>query len=439
MRQALAQDLVLCAMMAGVPATAEAQAGSGSLDIVNDIKFDSNIQVLSEFDHQSIRRDSDFNPENRIAKLVGTQYLLELRPNFFAEYDNLSVALGPRLTVGKIIDSNFTPPDQGVIHDYYINTWRVKVRPTPELGVSYGKEVLLWGNAIFRSPSNPFFADNGRINPVQELDGKEFAIVTYNPSLTYAATLLANVGKGRGPPTDSSTFFPITALKLDYVGETVNASVIPSKRAHEDLRLGGFVTWTASDAWLVYGEGVVTRGSLALYPEIGGPFGGVLLPQFESSGRVFYTALFGATYTFENGLSVTTEYVNNNAGYNNNEQKSLMALGREAVDAFRGRTENTVLAGQLLGEGLTTGLRLERRNYLFLQLLRTDYKGVADIAFRYAQNLDDRGAFFSSSITYFLNKRSQLYFVGSYNLGSANTEFSRLLRFTGQVGIRFFF
>jgi hypothetical protein len=326
------------------------------------------------------------------------------------------------------------------VENFYVNRWRAKVRLTPSLSASYGREVLQWGNAVFRSPSNPFLVDNGRLNPIRELPGQEFAVVTYTPSKAYAVSFISNTRRGHGVTRDDP-FRVTNAIKVDFVGESFNAAVIASRRQGSGVRIGGAWTYSASDAVLVYGDMTVARGSDALYPQqTSGAAGWELAPAKARSGGLFYTNLVGASYTFPSRLVTTVEYLQTNEGYNGAEARGLSSLQTSASSVFEQGGPASAAGAQLLGRALNTGLRVERQNYLFVQGLIAEYRNRADLALSYARNLDSGGGGqFSGYATLNVNSRTQLYGVASYNHGPATTDFMRLSRFTLSAGVRLFF
>ncbi len=423
------------------PALADASPGAEDEDEPGlRPRFTHDVQLVSEFGHQGLRSGT-FNPQNGIAALPSTQALFELRPDFALDYGRVSLTISPRAVVGRVLERSHGASGDDSIDDAFINRWRAKVQVAPQLSVAYGREVVQWGNSLFRSPSNPFFADNGRLHPIREIEGQEFVTATFTPSLSYAVSFLSNTGDGRRSSPDGEPFRRTDAVKVDFVGDAVNASVIASKRRGQSVRVGGSATYTASDAWLLYAEATAARGSLAWYPEpAAGPIGWQFARTRADSGRVHYTALLGASYTFRNGLAVTTEYLNNNEGYSDAQAGALASLGRSASEVLAGGGAGLAAAAGLLGRGLDVGLRLERRNYLFVQVLKTEYRNRADIAVSYAANLDGGGGGGASSyVTFNLTPRAQMFAIGTYSVGSADTEFTRLLRYTVSTGVRWFF
>ena len=47
----------------------------------------------------------------------------------------------------------------------YVSLWQVRVRAAESWNVAAGRDVLNWGAGQFRSPSSPFYFDNGRTDP----------------------------------------------------------------------------------------------------------------------------------------------------------------------------------------------------------------------------------------------------------------------------------
>lgn len=399
-------------------------------------------QVLGGLDMQQVRTDSVFNPQNRIARIPDGQTLLELRPDFRVAHGRFSLDVGPRV-IAAAVKSGLGPAQDGSIrgsYDFFVNRWRVKAQLTPALSASFGREVLQWGNGVFRSPSNPFLVDNGRLNPIRELPGRDFAVVTYLPSQSLAVSLISNTGPGH-ESSSGAPFDATHAVKVDYVGKSFNTTIIGSHQEGAGLRLGGSYTYTASDAVLVYGEMTAAQGTLAYYPELAADEAGWrLVPRKESSGQVFFTNLIGVSYTFPSGLLTTVEYLHNNEGYRGEEARAFSSLGRSASELLHQGGPAAPLGAQLLGQALNTGLRVERRNYLFVQALLPEYRNRADLAVSYARNLDTGGGgTFSGYAAVSIKGRTQLYGVASYNHGPAGSEFVRLQRFTLSGGARLFF
>ena len=139
----------------------------------------------------------------------------------------------------------------------YVNEWLVRLKARDNLFVSYGRENLQWGPSFLFSPSNPFFQDNGRSNPFLEVPGMDFARVVWIPHSLWTASFIVNMDEGRNTLLGPDPFEKIYALKIDYTGRENYASIILSQKDYKKS-MGFFGGWTVSDAFLVYGEGVMT-------------------------------------------------------------------------------------------------------------------------------------------------------------------------------------
>ena len=90
------------------------------------------------------------------------------------------------------------------------------------------------------------------------------------------------------------------ALKIDYTGRENYASAILSYREGSKISLGFFGGWTVSDAILLYGEGVITQGTEALYPQQdSSPFGASMRELHHDDHAIKPVLLIGGSYTFE--------------------------------------------------------------------------------------------------------------------------------------------
>ena len=426
--------VMLYACAGGFTALAASDSDGADEDDAPTVRFKSNLQALFSTAHQRTTGDAVFNPGNTIAQIPLSELNLELRPDFQFSADRLTLSVKPRARAGRLYGGEF-PAAEDRANDAYVNTWKLKADLTRTLSIGYGREVLQWGNGTFRSPSNPFFIDTGRLNPIAELFGKDFVSLVYTPSPTWSVSLIDNVGVGRREDS-TAPFERTTALKLDYIGRETGASVIASQRRGHSPRLGGFLTYTASDALLLFGETTWARGSDGFYAqEDSSPVGWSLTPSQRDARQLFYSHLWGAAYTLERGPTLSVEYLRNNEGYDAEQAADYLSLGRRAGQVLAAAGPAAEQAGQLLGRGLDPNLRLLRRNYVFFQFLVTEYQNKMDLALRYAANLDDRGKSISTSITASVSRRARLFFVGSHNIGAGDTEFARLSRYSLFSGV----
>jgi hypothetical protein len=313
--------------------------------------------------------------------------------------------------------------------------WAVRVKINHSLQASYGREILQWGPSMSISPSNPFFTDNGRANPIKELGARDFFRAVYTPNSRFSLSYIANTKIGRGDP-GAVPFRVIQAIKADFTSRSFNMSANTSYQANGRATVGGYLQATLSDALLVYGETALSRGTSALYPVPTNQGGWTLAAPNDRPLSV--TSVFGGAYSLRGGATLTVEYISNRPGYSGSQASAYFQMVQAAAKELESGGPGAGAGASLLGAALQPGLPLLRQNYLFFQLLRANYRNRADMMIRYTANLDDAGGTLAGYTTANINNHVQLFAVGMLSVGGRDTESSRLLRDQISVGIRFF-
>jgi hypothetical protein len=163
-----------------------------------------------------------------------------------------------------------------------------------------GRELLSWGPANFRSPSNRS-TDAGRTNPLAATPGVDL--------LRYTQQIAPGWRAGGGYVFSTSQITPATELghsawpKLDQQGSSHLASLVLSQQRGGATFVGGFAQWTPDDAWLLYAEFGSTRPPGQLQPQALAP----ARCSVGSSPRRGSDSLLGASYTLESGHVLTGE------------------------------------------------------------------------------------------------------------------------------------
>jgi hypothetical protein len=256
--------------------------------------------------------DSTQNPDNAFLRLYRYSAELHVRPDFFLELPSVSGLFKPRVAtsyrwwkdgvVAGETDSDFR---------FFVNEWRIQVRPVSELFLSFGKEKLLWGSSFLASPSNLLFKDTEKTRPKNEIEGKYLAKIQYLPNDVITFSLISNTQKQDDGLSDG--FRPLHALKTEIMGNNFLVSLIGYEQRESRFRMGSFGQWTASDSVIMYYDGIAKKGSDALYPRQnpGLPFGGELVKKYEDSSRLFFTTVAGGSYTTLSGSTITQEFLYN--------------------------------------------------------------------------------------------------------------------------------
>lgn len=423
---------------AAEPGGAEETESSNLLDELKE-GFEYNIKFLTSGTYQDVA-DSSQNPNNDFFRIPRYLTELELRSDARLNFRRLELSVKPRLNVEwKAWEDGPRKGDDEFEDDLFINEWMARIRIAEGLFVSYGRENLQWGPSYLFSPSNPFFVDNGRSNPKREVPGMDFARLVWLPGTSWTVSLIANLDEGR-QEFRYYEFDKTYAVKLDYAGQEEYAGLILSHQESDRTKLGAYGGWTATDALLLYGEGIVSRGSNAFYPKnAGNPFGASMEAADDDDSSIKGIILAGGSYTLEMGPTLTVEYVYNGLGYSDAQADAYYRLRREAADAYALTGSIHDLSRLTLSRTADPKLRFLRRNYVMFQYNHTDIRDVLNLTFRWTQNMDDGSGQFTSIVECFVGDHTQLFLVGSVNSGGRDTEFRTPLGCQCMIGLEYTF
>ena len=183
--------------------------------------------------------DSNLNPNNfhQISRHI---FGCDLKPDLKVTFPRLEINCKPRIEWRwRHWREGLVKGDSESEIDTFVNEWLVRVALLDDLFISYGREDLQWGPAFLLSPSNPFYTDNGRNNPKNEVPGADYARLVWTPGQSWTFSLVANLDEGR---KDLFYDFKKTyAAKIDYMTDKAYFSAIFSKQESADPRLGGFL------------------------------------------------------------------------------------------------------------------------------------------------------------------------------------------------------
>jgi hypothetical protein len=384
--------------------------------------------------------DAPQNPDNTFFNLPDRQADLEARPDIYLDLSPLNLSIKPRFSLQwQSWETGNRSGDSEWDQEVYINEWLARVGVRDSVFVSYGRENLQWGPAYLLSPSNPFFDDNGRSKPKQEVAGMDFARCVWLPNASWSLSLIANTDPGRQPINDD-LFEPAYALKLDWVGMAANGGMVVSYREEDRPKLGFYGGITATDALLIYGEGHLTQGSDALYPVLQDKSGRIALePVMEDSPDVQSLLLIGGAYTLALGPTLTLEYAYNSSGYNPGQAEQYYGLRQTAGEDFSAGGPGKGPAAGVLAQTADVGLRLLRKHYLMVQYSHNDIRDVLDLVFRWTYNLDDQGTQLIAIADLAIGDHLELFTIGTANLGGTETEFGSFLENQLMVGVQYVF
>ncbi|HJW10542.1 MAG TPA: hypothetical protein VJ598_02080, partial [Albitalea sp.] len=209
-------------------------------------RFDATHTALAYATQQEAETDGPYNSGNRLARIPRGLVDFEWREDWRLTRRPCNAQLDLRLLGRKTVAGG-----DGVaaseFSDGYARTAGIACRFGAGFEARVGREVLQWGNATFRSPSNPFFVDTGKTHPIRELLGKDMLQLGWRSESGWAVSAVRNVGVGDRDDAPRP-YRPISALRVDYVGATRSAGAIATVRDGGRLQLGGYLTQTLSDA-----------------------------------------------------------------------------------------------------------------------------------------------------------------------------------------------
>jgi hypothetical protein len=399
----------------------------------NDLTYNVNTLLFGNAQYPA---HSTQNPDNAFLNLYRYSTDLQVRPDLFLEKPSLSAVFKPRFS------TSYRWWEDGAAHGRtdsesraLVNEWRVQAKAASTLFLSFGKEKLLWGPSFLASPSNIVFKDTEKLNPKSEVEGKYLAKALYVPNAAVTVSVIAQTQKDENERRE--TLKPLQAVKADLLGGNYLVSVIAYHRRDDRFRVGSFGQWTASDALLLYYDGIVTRGTDALYPvQDASPLGGTFIQQYDNSAKLFPTAIAGGSYTFLSGSTLSMEFLYNSLGYTDAEAQEYYRLRRSASDHF---FDGGLLSGfsqKTLGQALGTGSPFLRRYYLMGQFQFKEIANVLDLIVRYTHSLEEHAGQASTILEWQLSERVRFFNITTFGVNSSgDTEYNALLSKSIMAGI----
>jgi len=365
-----------------------------------------------------LKSDSPLNPDNLIARLPQYSQTAEARFNLKAENDSLRLTLRP-IMLWQQHSNSFGEQTQS---ETYLSQGQLRWRMAEAWNVAAGREVMNWGPGQFRSPSNPFYFDNGRGNPIRELSGLDAVKTSWTPDIRHSISLAYIVSTGRYEGA-VDTWRDTWIFRATKRGTKWAGGVAVAKKEGQQSFVGTDAQYTLSDAILLYGEaGSSTRlNALQSSPAAAQPF----TVEAESSRHL--TELIGAAYTLENGQSLTAEYLHQRHGFTSSEEA-----------AYFERAANTTLpaGAATLGMALVNAPPLLGRDYLHLVWQNNFLEGDAYWRLMLTHSFTDGGNQLSGYGEKSFSKRVSGFALGVLNPGNERQEFSSLIGSIATLGIK---
>jgi hypothetical protein len=358
----------------------------------------------------TLRDDSVLNPYNQVARLPQASDVAELRLNFKAESETV------RLTARAIgstreMRNGFGRQSRS---EGYLSQWQARFRTGEDWNVAAGRDVLNWGAGQFRSPSSPFYFDNGRTDPMRELVGMDMMKVSWTPDMQNSAHLVRVVRSGYGA-AQPDAWRNSWLVKLDQRSDELAYGAVAVKAPHLGAFYGTHGQYTLSDELMLYGE----FGSSVLPVVLQSPADESQSYVVQSPSPRRNAALVGSSYTFENGQSLMAEYLHDGHGYTKEEERAYF---QRATTQF----------------GLPLGLmpRLLGRDYFHAVWQANMMSETGYWRMMYTRNLTDGGNEFAAYGETTLHPRLSIYGLAVLPLGGARQEAGALFTRSVTVGFK---
>jgi len=357
-----------------------------------------------------LRDDSVLNPYNRIAQLPQRTDVAELRLNFKTENETV------RLTARAIASTREMRNSFGKQsrNEAYASQWQVRLRTAESWNVAAGRDVLNWGAGQFRSPSSPFYFDNGRTDPMRELVGLDVMKLSWTPDMQNSTTLARIVRSGYGA-AQPDAWRDSWLAKFDQRESALSYGVVAVKAPHLGAFYGAHGQYTMSDEVMLYGE----FGSSVLPVVLQSPVDAAQPYIVQSPSPRGNASLVGSSYTFENGQSLMTEYLHDGHGYTRDEESAYF---QRATTTF----------------GLPLGLmpRLLGRDYLHVVWQANMMSETGYWRLMYTRNLTDNGNELAAYGETTLATHLSIYALIVQPVGNARQETSALFRRSVTIGVK---
>lgn len=286
--------------------------------------------------------DSLLNPNNVVADLPDSTATADAIAQLAGRGDTFDFKLRGRV-FGQHAYGAPNPDNDGYLSQAY-----TRFLAGGRTSFTVGRILLTWGPGQLRSPSNPFYFNAGKLEPLRELTGLDAASFLYSGDVM-SLQLIRVFDSGhtsgsqgedfRGSQTGSADYTNTNVVKVVSQGSEWRSSVVAAQTADNSTYFGAYGQWVASDALLVYAEfGSGTRPGY-LDPAIF---------RLQSPGPRKNTALLGGSYTLENGQTVYGEFLYNGYGYSRSQEKAFFdtVANNGTVDTLR---TASVMSGMLIG------------------------------------------------------------------------------------------
>lgn len=384
---------------------------------------------------QSTQDRAPFNPDNRLLRLPSSNLSAETRMEVRGDDDLLGFKLRVRGVAGR--DSCGCG---GLSHDdLYASQAYFRWKADATTTLTVGRQMLNWGSAIYRSPSNPFYFDAGRTQPLRELSGLD-AVLLSTASKDWSWHLGHVFSSGHtggregedfsGSQTGSARYAGTTFARVESRHDALTMGAVAATQRHHSVFAGTYFSWEIDDAWRLWAEWGWGRRPWALRSTITPAAFALAQPSPRAS-----TLLTGASYALVNGQSVQLEYLYDGHGFSGQEGSSYFGTAALVATGLTGA--QYVQAAQTLANGLRYAPSSLSRHYLSAAWQSSPQDTHLFWRAMWSLNLADHSHQPSIYLESGVSERTNLFASLVVNRGSNSSEFASLIRYSITVGLKY--
>lgn len=404
-------------MLAGLMAASATAWADAPADEPPEVRTSASLDTWLYGSQTELYADSLLNPGNRLLRVPANQANAEARLSLRATLDSLDAVIDTRAWAQRDWlgpHSDASVPERTQNHSQ-INLTQgfARIKHEADTFVA-GRELLTWGPGTFRSPSNPFYFDAGRTQPLAATPGID--LLRFTRGIGPWRATLGNVF-ATSEITPAIRMPHTRFLKVDHQGDSHLISLNVALRDHEPGFVGAFAQLTPDDAWLLYGEvGMSSRPA---------PSG--------------HTWLGGASYTLENGHTFTAEWLHNNGGLRPKQMAAIIDQAEASVQLARQFSSlGDAWLDELMRPLLAQTPRLLGRNYVWLGWQSNPQDTQLIWRTELTTNITDGSAMAMFYIEKNLVPKVSAFAVINQMGGSRRTEFGAAVQSRLTLGLKFF-
>jgi hypothetical protein len=391
------------------------------------LKWNHRVNWYNRYINQS-PVDSDFNPDNQVARIPDHAHESDLRPTFNWELDSLhKFKIDPRfifLATQAEYNGDTRTTDKS---EFFLNELSYQGN-FGDHQLTLGIQNYQWGPTEMISPTNPIFRFQFEQRSLFfQQRGRNLVRWNWQISPDFNLVTMIEVTRNGSPlPKEDQEFSPNGLVKLEHaLGKSTDyVGAVAGKTPYRENFFGEYVAKNFTDEFSLYLDARHQKGSRNFYPQ---ESAFAEFDEREEGQGIKTIANVGARY--EGRVDVRVEYIYNGVGLDDNDwekaRDALTTLGPNTRENFKrfyrgGRDD------------------LQRLHYGYVSARLPDIGDNNQYTFflRHFQGLSDNSSFSQFQMDRITGESFNLYLEAAVYNGSKTSEFGSLLSREISLGFR---